>query len=559
MPNNLFHNLPQGWEVKTLGDILSSDKYAIKKGPFGSMLKKEFFVDSGIRVFEQYNPINQDSNWKRYFVTQQKFKELESFKAGAGDLLISCSGTLGKILELPKGVEVGIINQALLKIRLDDKQILNSYFVYLFNSPYMQKIILENTIGSAIQNIVSVKTLKQIQIPLPPLQTQQKIVAKLEGEFAKIESAKSHLEKVKETIPRLKNSLLKSAFIGELTHQKMTDSTSAIEIAPPNVESNTQTPNLAQIPSIAQNANIAQTPNFTQAPNLGGATLVAQNPQNGTNPLNCHLEHGEETHKESSCHSEALAEESQNIKPYKDSTLKDISATPQYDKTISICHSDLECNEREESQRYLANTQYEKDNNLPQDWEIKTLGEITNYGKTTQKCPKDLKPNDWILELEDIKKESGILLNKISFEERQSKSNKIIFYKGDVLFGTLRPYLKKVIIADDNGYCSSEIMPFNSGNEITNHYLAYLFLSDFMGNKIATLTYGTRMPRLGTKNGRELPISLPPLETQKQIVEILDFKFVALENLEKETNASLEKLQRLKSSLLNLAFKGELH
>lgn len=149
MPSS-FHNLPKNWQVKTLGEILSNDKYAIKRGPFGSSLKKEFFVDSGVRVFEQYNPINQDSNWKRYFITQQKFKELESFKAGAGDLLISCSGTLGKILELPKNVEVGIINQALLKIRLDNKQILNSYFVHLFNSPYMQNIILENTIGSAI-------------------------------------------------------------------------------------------------------------------------------------------------------------------------------------------------------------------------------------------------------------------------------------------------------------------------------------------------------------------------------------------------------------------------
>ena len=154
----------------------------------------------------------------------------------------------------------------------------------------------------------------KLPIPLPPLETQQKIVTKLESEFAKIESTKSHLEKVKETIPRLKNSLLKSAFNGELTHQKMTDSTSAIEIAPPNVESNTQTPNLAQIPSIAQNANVAQTPSFIQAPNLGGATLVAQNPQNTTNPPNYHSEYGEDFHQESACHSKANLKVSNHIR-----------------------------------------------------------------------------------------------------------------------------------------------------------------------------------------------------------------------------------------------------
>ncbi|WP_334082074.1 restriction endonuclease subunit S [Helicobacter typhlonius] len=208
--------IPQGWEIKTLGEVLSNDKYAIKRGPFGSSLKKEFFVDSGIRVFEQYNPINQDSNWKRYFITQQKFKELESFKAGAGDLLISCSGTLGKILELPKNVEVGIINQALLKIRLDNKQILNSYFVHLFNSPYMQNIILENTIGSAIQNIASVKVLKQIKIPLPPLETQNQIVQILESKFAHLEKLAQFVNASLENLQRLKSSLLNQAFKGEL-------------------------------------------------------------------------------------------------------------------------------------------------------------------------------------------------------------------------------------------------------------------------------------------------------------------------------------------------------
>lgn len=209
--------LPQGWTIKTLGEVLSNDKYAIKRGPFGSSLKKNFFVKSGVRVFEQYNPINQDVEWKRYFITQEKFKELEAFKAGAGDLLVSCSGTLGKILELPQNVEVGIINQALLKIRLDNTQILNSYFVHLFNSPYMQKIILENTLGSTIQNIASVKELKQIKIPLPPLETQKQIVKLLEKHLQHADKTGEFIESALNKAKQLKQSLLKSAFLGKLT------------------------------------------------------------------------------------------------------------------------------------------------------------------------------------------------------------------------------------------------------------------------------------------------------------------------------------------------------
>ncbi|EAJ5173908.1 restriction endonuclease subunit S [Campylobacter jejuni] len=205
-------NLPQGWKMETLGEILSSDKYSIKRGPFGSTLKKSFFVEKGIRIFEQYNPINNDPHWKRYFISHEKFQELEAFKATEGDLLISCSGTLGKIVELPKDTEMGIINQSLLKIRLNNIKILNSYFIYYFNSPIMQEKILESTLGSAIKNIASVKILKQIEIPLPPLKEQERIVGILDESFAKIDESIKILEQDLLNLDELMQSALQKAF-----------------------------------------------------------------------------------------------------------------------------------------------------------------------------------------------------------------------------------------------------------------------------------------------------------------------------------------------------------
>ncbi|EOI8655360.1 restriction endonuclease subunit S [Campylobacter jejuni] len=210
------YQLPQFWEWKSLGEILYGDKYSIKRGPFGSALKKSFFVENGIRVFEQYNPINNDPHWKRYFISYDKFKELEAFKAMEGDLLISCSGTLGKIVELPKNTEIGVINQALLKIKLDNEKILNSYFIYYFNSPTMQDKILESTLGSAIKNIASVKILKQIQIPLPPLQEQEQIAKHLDFIFEKAKTLKELYTKELKDYEELKQSLLDKAFKGEL-------------------------------------------------------------------------------------------------------------------------------------------------------------------------------------------------------------------------------------------------------------------------------------------------------------------------------------------------------
>ncbi|ECL0959522.1 restriction endonuclease subunit S [Campylobacter jejuni] len=205
-------NLPQGWKMETLGEILSSDKYSIKRGPFGSALKKSFFVEKGIRIFEQYNPINNDPHWKRYFISHEKFQELEAFKATEGDLLISCSGTLGKIVELPKDTEMGIINQALLKIRLNNIKILNSYFIYYFNSPIMQEKILESTLSSTIKNIASVKILKQIEIPLPPLKKQERIVGILDESFAKIDESIKILEQNLLNLDELMQSALQKAF-----------------------------------------------------------------------------------------------------------------------------------------------------------------------------------------------------------------------------------------------------------------------------------------------------------------------------------------------------------
>ncbi|HEC1775843.1 restriction endonuclease subunit S [Campylobacter sp. RKI_CA19_01128] len=195
---------------------------------------------------------------------------------------------------------------------------------------------------------------------------------------------------------------------------------------------------------------------------------------------------------------------------------------------------------------------------LPQGWEWKSLYEISNYGKTSQIKPSQLKSNDWILELEDIEKESGVLLRKVLFQDRQSKSNKIKFSKGDILFGTLRPYLKKVIIANNDGVCSSEIMPFSTDNFITNHFIYYYLFTNFLHDKISNLTYGSRMPRLGTKDGKSLQIPLPPLQEQEQIASHLDELSSHVKNLKQNYQAQIKDLQELKKSLLDKAFQGRL-
>ncbi|ANQ48062.1 restriction endonuclease subunit S [Flammeovirga sp. MY04] len=187
--------LPPNWTFCRWVDLLDNDKYSMKRGPFGSALKKDFFVESGVRVFEQYNAINDDPNWVRYYVNDEKFEELKAFKADVGDLLISCSGTLGRICELTKGTKFGIINQALLKVRLNNKLISNSYFINLFRSNYIQTRIYNKATGSAIVNMVGVKELKNFIIPLPPINEQVEIIKTINILFAEIEQLEEQTKK----------------------------------------------------------------------------------------------------------------------------------------------------------------------------------------------------------------------------------------------------------------------------------------------------------------------------------------------------------------------------
>lgn len=172
-------DIPKSWKWTKWGDVLSDEKYSMKRGPFGSALRKDYFVPDGVMVYEQYNAIH-DVDRARYFISDEKYKELEAFTVRPGDLIISCSGTLGRIAELHANSRVGIINQALLKIKLNSKVVLNDYFILLFRSDFIQDRIYLEALGTAMTNMVNVKTLKTILLPIPPISEQKRIVKKVE-------------------------------------------------------------------------------------------------------------------------------------------------------------------------------------------------------------------------------------------------------------------------------------------------------------------------------------------------------------------------------------------
>lgn len=176
---------PYGWEHTTVGEVCSS----IVRGPFGSALKKEFFVEateSTYKVYEQKHAIQKSATIGTYYVTAEKFDELRRFECVAGDILMSCSGTMGELYQLPEGCEKGLINQALCKFTLNDRILPIVFLTYM-----KQTIGNLETKGSGIKNIAAVSYVKAMPINLPPMDVQNQFAAFV-TEIDKLKFARYH-------------------------------------------------------------------------------------------------------------------------------------------------------------------------------------------------------------------------------------------------------------------------------------------------------------------------------------------------------------------------------
>lgn len=156
---------------------------------------------------------------------------------------------------------------------------------------------------------------------------------------------------------------------------------------------------------------------------------------------------------------------------------------------------------------------------VPDNWSWCRLGSICDYGKCKNVSTSEINDETWVLDLEDIEKDSGRILKFLSFKVRKSASTKHIFKKGDILYSKLRPYLNKVVIAPKDGVCTSEILPLDFNGILINGYAQYLLMSSFFLESVNLVTYGIKMPRLGTDDAKKMLLPVPPLNEQLRIVK----------------------------------------
>lgn len=436
MPSS-FHNLPKNWEVKTLGECLTYEqptKYIVKNTQYSDEYEipvltagKSFllgYTNDTENIFTQTPVIIFDD-----FTTDSKFVDFH-FKVKSSAM---------KILHATK--------------------IANIKFVFYF----MQTIQYR----SDTHKRYWISEYAKLPIPLPPLEVQKAIVEKLESAFAHIDEAVRHLKAVQTNIPRLKSSLLHSAFSGKLT------------------ESQNQSNEVQTLKSIV------------------------------------------------GVEGEFEREEGATSRSFR----KKLAQTCTFKPLHPLIKAEI-----------------------PQGWEIKTLGEVCEIvtGSTPSKDnaeyygddfpfykPTDLNNGYYVEAASDNVSPKGFEIS------RQLPS-------GSVLVTCIGATIGKTGLIRKKGICNQQINAILPSQKFISEFIYFYCISPKVQNFIKTNASSTTLPILNKANFSKLPIPLPPLATQNQIVQILESKFAHLEKLEQFVNASLENLQRLKSSLLNQAFKGEL-
>ena len=211
--------LPEGWCWTRFG-LLDIE---LKRGPFGSSITKSMFVPNGFKVYEQGNAIYCDALRGSYFINDEKYEELSGFAVWPGDFIVSCAGTVGRIFELPENAQAGVINQALMRIRINDTILIKTLFVKLFESAFFQRKVLSDAKGTAMVNLAGIKELNLLPVAICSASEQKAIDELLDARLSEVDQSEQAITTSLEQAEALRWSILKIAFSGQLVPQDPRD------------------------------------------------------------------------------------------------------------------------------------------------------------------------------------------------------------------------------------------------------------------------------------------------------------------------------------------------
>ncbi len=213
--NSDLPTIPNEWLWSGFEQVSSPQKNGMKAGPFGSALKKKFYVEKGYKIYGQEQVISGNPYSGNYYISEEKYQSLINCSVQPGDFLISLVGTIGRTLVLPNDIESGIINPRLIKITFDKEFCLPEYMQIYIASPAAKQIFKLSSHGGTM-DVLNMSTLKALPLPLPSVSEQQVIVEMVNEREETIERQLKYIDNQLRLIKKNKQSVLASAFSGSL-------------------------------------------------------------------------------------------------------------------------------------------------------------------------------------------------------------------------------------------------------------------------------------------------------------------------------------------------------
>lgn len=192
---------------------------------------------------------------------------------------------------------------------------------------------------------------------------------------------------------------------------------------------------------------------------------------------------------------------------------------------------------------------------IPEHWDIRRIKYLSNIRNVKA---SDSDNDKTYVGLESIESKTGKLLTNNNDEQQAAGETANIFRKGDVLFGKLRPYLAKCIVADFNGRCTSELLVLRTGSNMLPEYLYLFMLSPIFIDVVNSSTYGAKMPRASWDFIGNLRIPLPSIKEQEEIVEYLIKLKNNMDDLISDISTQIQKLKEYRQSLISEAVTGKI-
>lgn len=210
--------VPEHWKVCRIKNVLKQGADSIKIGPFGSSLTGKVGADLDYKVYGQWNIVGADFNAGTNTVNKETFDELsKSYKVISGDILVSMMGTIGKCAVIPEGIQEGIMDSHVVKIRLNDSIMIGSYFEYIYDKDKSNVIFnqLQKMKGGSIMDGLNSTIIKSLTILVPPLSEQQEIVSYIESQTARLDKSIEKAEHQIELLQELKQSIITEVVTGK--------------------------------------------------------------------------------------------------------------------------------------------------------------------------------------------------------------------------------------------------------------------------------------------------------------------------------------------------------